>query len=190
MGIKILHISDIHGDRHYIGLLSDVARDVDAVVVSGDFEDAETLDLLSGFGGRVYAVVGNMDPHSVRSRIQRYLIEGRVVGIGGFYLAGYPINIDSIRDLGPRLILVSHYPPYGTRVDVAWSGAHIGSKSVRRLVEDVKPLAVLCGHVHESRGVDRLGNTVIVNPGPLFNGYYAIVSISDYGAVNVELGKL
>ncbi|WP_243678145.1 hypothetical protein [Vulcanisaeta distributa] len=113
-----------------------------------------------------------------------------MVPIGSFYLAGYPINTEGIKDLGSRLILVSHYPPYGTSVDRAWSGAHIGSKSVRKFVEDIKPLAVLCGHVHESRGIDRLGNTIIVNPGPLANGYYAIININDDGTVNAELNKL
>ncbi|WP_252901414.1 metallophosphoesterase family protein [Vulcanisaeta sp. JCM 14467] len=87
-------------------------------------------------------------------------------------------------------MLVSHYPPYGTNVDKAWNGEHIGSKSVRKLIEDIKPLVVLCGHVHESRGIDKLGSTVIVNPGPLASGYYAIVSVSDDGTVNAELNKL
>ncbi|GAB6946005.1 metallophosphoesterase [Vulcanisaeta sp. JCM 16161] len=190
MGVKILHISDVHGDRYYVDSIGGVMKYVNVVVVSGDFEDPEVLDTLSSYGRPVYAVMGNMDPYGIRSRIQKYLIEGRVVSIESFYLAGYPINIEGIKDLGPRLILVSHYPPYGTNVDKAWSGAHIGSRSIRKLVEDVKPLAILCGHVHESRGIDRLGNTVIVNPGPLFNGYYAIVSINDDGTVNAELNKL
>lgn len=190
MGIKILHISDVHGDMQYIKLISSIARNFDAIVVSGDFENPEVLDVLSNYGRPVYAVVGNMDPYGIRSRVQKYLIEGRVVPVGSFYLAGYPITADSIRDLGSRLILVSHYPPHGTSVDRAWNGEHIGSRSVRRLVEDVKPLVVLCGHVHESRGIDKLGNTVIVNPGPLFNGYYANVSVHEDGTVNAELNKL
>ncbi len=61
---------------------------------------------------------------------------------------------------------------------------------MRKLIEDIKPLVVLCGHVHESRGIDKLGSTVIVNPGPLASGYYAIVSVSDDGTVNAELNKL
>ncbi len=39
-------------------------------------------------------------------------------------------------------------------------------------------------------GIDKLGNTVIVNPGPLFNGYYANVSVHEDGTVNAELNKL
>ena len=189
MGIKILHISDIHGDTHYISSISNIAENIDVIVISGDFEDPETLNLLSTSGKPIYVVTGNMDPINIRVIIRRYLIEERVIPIGSIYLAGYPISIEAIKNLGPRLILVSHYPPYGTNVDKAWNGAHIGSKSVRKLIEEVKPLAVLCGHVHESRGVDKLGNTIIINPGPLFNGYYAIINVDD-GTVNAELNKL
>ena len=190
MGIRILHLSDIHGDRYYINLIGDAIRTIDVIVVSGDFEDPEILDLLSKYGKPVYAVVGNMDPYNIRLKAQQYLIEGRVITMNGFYLAGYPINADDVRGLGSRLILVTHYPPYGTGVDKAWNGTHIGSRSVRKLIEDIKPLAVLCGHVHESRGIDKVGNTIIINPGPLFEGYYAIVSINDDGVVNAELNKL
>ncbi len=94
-----------------------------------------------------------------------------------------------IKDLGPRLVLASHYPPCGTNVDKAWNGGvHIDSRPVHRLIERVKPLAILRVHVHEFRGVDKLGNTIIVNPGPLINGYYVIIDID--GAVNVGLNKL
>ncbi|MGC8606927.1 MAG: metallophosphoesterase family protein [Vulcanisaeta sp.] len=190
MGIKILHISDIHGDTYYINSIGNITENADAIVISGDFEDSEILNLLSNYGKPVYVVTGNMDPINIRTRIQRYLIEGRVILTGSIYLAGYPIGTETIKDLGSRLILVSHYPPYGTNVDKAWNGANIGSKSVRKLIEEVKPLAVLCGHVHESRGVDRIGSTVIVNPGPLFNGYYAIINVDDNGNINAELSKL
>ncbi len=189
MGVKILHISDAHGDRYYINSIGNIAKNINIIIVSGDFEDPEILNLLSNYGKPVYAVMGNMDPHNTRSTAHQFLIDGRVITVESFYLAGYPINASDIKDLGPRLVLVSHYPPYGTNVDRAWNGAHIGSKSVRKLIECVKPLTVLCGHVHESRGVDKLGNTIIVNPGPLINGYYAIIDI-DGNTIDVELNKL
>ncbi len=76
MGVKILHISDVHGDRYYIGSIGSVIKNVDVVIVSGDFEDPEILDVLNNYGRPVYAVMGNMDPYGIRSRVQKYLIEG------------------------------------------------------------------------------------------------------------------
>jgi Icc-related predicted phosphoesterase len=40
-----------------------------------------------------------------------------------------------------------------------------GSRSVRHAIETHQPAAGLHGHIHESRGVTRLGRTLCVNPG-------------------------
>ncbi|MGC8543445.1 MAG: metallophosphoesterase family protein [Vulcanisaeta sp.] len=189
MALKILHISDIHGNIEPLSLVGNVVTNVDLIAVSGDIEDHRALDLLAKYGKPIFAVLGNMDPLSIRSRVRQYLIEGRVVDLGEIYLVGYPISINEVGNIGYKSIILSHYPPYNTRVDIAWSGSHIGSRELRRIVEEAKPLAVLCGHVHEARGVDKLGNTLIVNVGPFYEGYYAIVTV-DNGKVNAELGKL
>jgi Icc-related predicted phosphoesterase len=40
-----------------------------------------------------------------------------------------------------------------------------GSVSVRRTIEQQQPLLDLCGHIHESSGVCRIGRTLVINPG-------------------------
>ena len=40
-----------------------------------------------------------------------------------------------------------------------------GSESVDRAIKKHQPLIVLCGHVHESRGVCKIGRTLVINPG-------------------------
>jgi len=87
-----------------------------------------------------------------------------------------------------NLIFVSHTPPKNTRLDRTFMGVHAGSTSVRRFIEENRPLLTLCGHIHEARGVDRVGDTLVVNPGPAKQGNYAIVTIKG-GEVNVELRR-
>ena len=41
----------------------------------------------------------------------------------------------------------------------------VGSKSIRAAEERVQPLLGLHGHIHESKGVFRLGKTLVLNPG-------------------------
>jgi uncharacterized protein len=41
----------------------------------------------------------------------------------------------------------------------------VGSHAVRGAIEDHQPLLSLHGHIHESRGVVRLGRTLAINPG-------------------------
>jgi hypothetical protein len=43
--------------------------------------------------------------------------------------------------------------------------AHVGSTSVRKVIEKLQPLAGLHGHIHESRGVSKIGKTQCFNPG-------------------------
>ncbi|MEM2397183.1 MAG: metallophosphoesterase [Ignisphaera sp.] len=88
-------------------------------------------------------------------------------------------TIESSGYRGYPLIFVTHTPPYGTRCDIAYSGNHIGSKGVRKFVEVAKPTFVVCGHVHESRCIDRIGETTIINPGPLYKRYYAVAELED-----------
>jgi len=90
---------------------------------------------------------------------------------------------------GP-VILVTHSPPYGTKCDIVHGGQHVGSRAVRDFIEHHPVLLCICGHIHESRNIDRLGNTVIVNPGPLKNGFYAMIELEEYSVKSVELRSL
>jgi len=75
-------------------------------------------------------------------------------------------------------ILNFHAPPYGTGIDEApaldeemniKAGGKamrpVGSKSIRAAEERIQPLLGLHGHIHESKGVFRLGKTLVLNPG-------------------------
>jgi Icc-related predicted phosphoesterase len=42
---------------------------------------------------------------------------------------------------------------------------HVGSTTVRQLIEKCKPLLGLHGHIHESRGFVKIGRTLCINPG-------------------------
>lgn len=76
-------------------------------------------------------------------------------------------------------ILVSHAPPYGTKVDIVHSGFHVGSAAVRDFIENEKVDVVICGHIHEARGQDVLGKTKIINCGQASRGYYGVIQIND-----------
>ncbi|MEM2188138.1 MAG: metallophosphoesterase [Nitrososphaerota archaeon] len=79
-----------------------------------------------------------------------------------------------------RVICCFHAPPYNTMIDVApkldknlrpvyslgeIEKENVGSKSVRKFLEKYKPLMGMHGHIHESPGYDRIGRTMVFNPG-------------------------
>ncbi len=74
----------------------------------------------------------------------------------------------------PHKILVSHSPPYNTKTDIVGRGEHVGSKVIRKFIEEHQPELCICGHIHESRNIDRIGQTLILNPGSIDRGYVLV----------------
>ena len=79
-----------------------------------------------------------------------------------------------------RAVFNIHVPPYATGLDIApllddnlkpvvvggeVAMGPVGSKAVHDAIEKYQPLVSLHGHVHESRGVARIGRTTCINPG-------------------------
>lgn len=85
-----------------------------------------------------------------------------------------------------KLIVAVHEPPQNTKADMLGNGQHVGSPSVRKFIERVQPALVLTGHIHESKGVDVIGNTPVINPGMLAGGGYVRIDLVD-GEIKAEL---
>jgi uncharacterized protein len=84
-------------------------------------------------------------------------------------------------------VFVTHQPPLGTKLDKAFTGGNVGSTAIRDFIEARKPFLCITGHIHEGKGIDRIGNTLLVNPGPLRHGCYAVIEIEGQSVKNVEL---
>jgi len=71
-----------------------------------------------------------------------------------------------VKDHKYKIILVTHQPPYNTKLDYI-QGEHAGSVSIRKFIEKYQPVLCLCGHLHENEGkIDKIGKTIVINPGP------------------------
>lgn len=86
---------------------------------------------------------------------------------------------DQVRD-PRRAVFMIHVPPYDSGLDTApildenlrptvSAGdvlrGPVGSRAVRRVIEEYRPLLSVHGHIHESGGERRIGDTVCINPG-------------------------
>ncbi|HIG98742.1 TPA: hypothetical protein HA231_04945 [Candidatus Woesearchaeota archaeon] len=71
----------------------------------------------------------------------------------------------AIKKEGIKIVFATHQPPHNTKLDYIW--AHHGSKSYSRFVKKIQPALHVCGHLHETQGKkDRIGKTLVINPGP------------------------
>jgi Icc-related predicted phosphoesterase len=182
--MKMLFFSDLHGQAQAISRIRTQLTKVEVAFGLGDFasfgrglDDAlEPLDV----GIPIYLVPGNHDDadelkwlcqeHDSFHYLHNEFIEldGKTfAGLGGGF-PGLPFGLteEKVQQILSRfyylnnLILCTHTPPYGTAVDVTWGGNHIGYQSLRDFVEEVQPLAVYSGHVHEAEGKqDIIGST-------------------------------
>jgi hypothetical protein len=131
-------------------------------------------------------------------------IDGRVVTFEGLRFGGlggssptpfntqneYPESIlwERLERLGRVDVLVSHEPPFGTSLDRADNGGHLGSRAVMRYVKSMRPRLLLCGHIHNSRAVEVVEGCTCCNPGSASTGGFAIIRVD--GDVSVELRSL
>ena len=85
-----------------------------------------------------------------------------------------------VPDMG-RAIFNFHAPPYGSGLDdapaldetlrVIHGGAvmkAVGSVAVRDSINKHQPLLSVHGHIHESRGIRKMGRTLAINPGSVY----------------------
>ena len=192
---------------------------IDAVLVCGDFTNegsvsiAEEIVTSLGKIAKVYAVPGNMDSEEVAGFLRqkgigmhkekKKLGDYVIIGIGGAKPINtyYRINLSeseaekylnrlSEGEKPEKTILLFHSPPYGTRLSMSSSGTDLGVMAIRAFIEKFQPLLVACGHVHEAIGIEKIGRTVCINPGPLRDGFYAIAEISGSGEIKITRGSV
>ena len=115
-------------------------------------------------------------------------------------LADFDIVKNSVEQSGDSslwksLILVSHNPPVGEKIDSFDGEHHAGSQKFTDMIKANKPLAVVCGHIHEGTAIEKIGDTVVINPGSLGEaGTYAWLELEKDGdgwkVSKAELQKL
>jgi Icc-related predicted phosphoesterase len=83
-----------------------------------------------------------------------------------------------------KVIFLTHNMPNDTRLDKIGMhahkevrGKHYGSKLFRRIIEKWQPSVQTGGHIHEAKGKQKLGKTLMVNAGAAHEGDAAVIEI-------------
>ncbi len=216
--MRLLCITDIHGEVRRFEKILAAEPKADLLIIGGDFtnfgkppEVDHILDLAQAHTPQVLAVAGNCDS----AEIDRRLIERgvslhtrgvRIDDIGFFGLSAMPPWRGNMYEFpeedldrflaasfaqvegSSRFIMVPHCPPRNSEVDRSGFGANVGSTAVRQWMDKVNPILVICGHIHEARGQNKIGNTIVVNCGPARDGNYAVAEVGN--DVKVELKRV
>jgi uncharacterized protein len=103
-----------------------------------------------------------------------------------------------------RSVFMIHVPPHDSGLDTApildenlrptvSAGdvlrGPVGSTAVRRIIETYQPMLAVHGHIHESGGERRIGDTLCINPGSEANHGILRGYVVDIGKKKVELSQ-
>ncbi|MFQ6060431.1 MAG: metallophosphoesterase [Thermoplasmata archaeon] len=206
--MRILVISDLHGSDKGVRIIHSWIDETrpELLLLCGDITHFGPIsfarDFLEELNVRTLAIPGNCDPIRILDLLDELGVNlhRKKVRIDGLTFVGFggsnptPFNTlfeipeqeiwESLSALMERqALLVTHAPPYGI-LDVAHPAGNLGSRSVRKIVEDYRPRLSVFGHIHEARGLKK-GETTFLNPGEARRGYGAFVSIED--SIEVKL---
>ncbi|MBI4149524.1 metallophosphoesterase family protein [Candidatus Woesearchaeota archaeon] len=189
--MKIFAFTDTHGSRSAMMRVRRASARADLIACAGDITIFQrnlhaVLRQLNQLGKRILLIPGNhesvsvlrnacrgykniTDLHQRMQKIGDILFIGH--GSGGFSLASPEFEALVRKEKGriaaaQKIVLLIHQPPFGSRADRI-EKAHTGNKSYRDFISRHQPALVICGHLHENfRVQDKLGKSIIINPGP------------------------
>jgi len=215
--MKLLVISDIHGELRYINSASHLIMTSDAVLIAGDISDSGSLreavtviNEIERFNRNIIAVHGNWDGAEVIDFLTEkgYGIhgDGRIVsGVGFFGTGGSEQTfINSPSEYTRAQLKTALEKGYGKVRNAGKTVllshtppknvrdrthflTHAGSVIIRNFILSHKIDLCVCGHIHEASGIEALDNCQVLNPGPFQNGRYGIVDIA--GTITLKTGK-
>jgi Icc-related predicted phosphoesterase len=211
--MRIYAVADIHGQMRRIeAIIRNIAAiHPDVLVIAGDItghaHDAATVAKLNDVTVPVLAIHGNIDAQDLEQRFHDFnnirslhlqeVIKDDIsfVGVGGGIAAPFLTFLNSTerrslkavaRLMKRDTVLVAHAPPWGA-LDKGFSGLHGGSRDLSDLILEKQPRVLICGHIHENRGVDYLGETLVVNCSMGHSGAGALIDISPGQPVKASL---
>ena len=194
--MKILAFTDIHGSLPALKRIEQKVRTQkpDLLVCAGDITIFERgivslMRRLNKLNKKIIIINGNHEDSSTFikcSKIYKNIIfiHKNHIFVDDILFLGYGGGGFSVVDKGfekiaqtkfkklikenkdKKIILVTHAPPYKTKLDKL-VGGHCGNKSIRHFIVKNSVDLLVCGHLHENFGKeDKIKNTKVINPGP------------------------
>jgi len=209
MPVTLLALSDIHNQKitleNILNKVEELTESIDACVIAGDitnfgpYEDINSiLDTVLGFCKNTYYVLGNCDPYYNKDEIftlAKY-IESEPFRIDFFSIVGFGSHkpklnhklLKKMRKIGEKVCLLTHAPPYGTKVDMISFDRHAGSEEIEFAIKKYQNIFLsISGHIHESPSVSSFSNCTVINPGPVTRGNFALININEEFSVKVKI---
>jgi len=214
--MKIIALSDLHGNLDRLDAIADELRAADLLLVSGDITKSGSADEAAGiirtlqeYNAALLAVHGNRDFPEVATALDEAGVglhaRGTIVNGIGFFGAGggrttrfhtaCEYSEGEILEFlqrgfaavaGARRVVLLSHTPPKGVRDRMFLGFRAGSAVVRDFISGNRVDLCVCGHIHEARGTERLIDTLVANAGSFRNGWYARIELDRTVTVTIE----
>jgi len=216
--MKLLCISDIHGEVKYIESAAHLLADADIVTISGDISrsgrrnSAEyVIKQIEQYNPNILAVHGNWDRIEVcdflEERGYNLHSNGRIINDIGFFGVGgsnkTPMKTvseyaeDDLYDFlmegynkvkSARTIVLISHAPPRNYRDRTFLGFRGGSSGIRNFIESHRIDLCISGHIHEAYGIEEFDSTIIANAGTFRKGAFIMVDIEE--SITLTTGRV
>ncbi|RME55228.1 hypothetical protein D6777_01240 [Candidatus Woesearchaeota archaeon] len=190
--MKIFAFTDLHVEKAALKTILKKSKEADIIVSCGDFSDwgrktNQIIKKICKLDKPFLFIHGNHETkeqmyeaekmcknaiflHKKSYQLDKYVFFG--YGGGGF--AKVDKEFEKTTKLFQKtvkkddvVIILTHGPPYGTKLDMIEGVGYTGCKSYTNYIEKHKPMLWVCGHIHENLNqMQVLNKTLIINPGP------------------------
>lgn len=189
--MKLLVFTDLHNNKAALKKVLTKAKDVDIIICLGDISNfGENLEKLllnfKQFKQPFIFVHGNHEYLADVKKLAKkhkfiivlhqsaYQLNNYVFfGYGGGGMSQTDLKFENITKKfkktikkDQKIILLTHAPPHGTKLDHLPNIGYVGNKSFNKFIKEIQPAYHFCGHIEENQGkADKIKNTKIINPG-------------------------
>ena len=213
---EIVFLTDIHGNME-AALSIFKTEDPDYILIGGDVTDLGqgfegVIPFMDELPAPAFVIPGNCDAREIlrvfdaSSAVSLHhktfdVDDITIAGFGGSNPSPFGTPFESSEEEIARAakplvegmkknrwnILITHAPPYGVLDEVA-PEVHVGCHAMADIAKNFD--IVCCGHIHEQKGVAKLGSTVCVNPGPAKEGNYAVIKLDSENEPEILLKNI
>jgi len=169
--MKVLCVADYHKEKELAENVEKIAakEGVDVIINAGDFLSEDfARKVLDKTKFRAFVIKGNWDYGLKTKNKNVKILKNEIVEYKGYYFLGvdwgyYSKIYELAKGIDPKkLIVVTHDPPFDI-LDISYFGNNAGVVELREVMDRVKPILHVFGHIHESAGVMKHKGTLFVN---------------------------
>lgn len=183
--MRILHITDLHFNKHWFEWIADQQKNYDVFCITGDFlEDSKEETLLEQiewvtnwmkqFKKPLLICSGNHDIEELENddwfnHISNVYSDNTIKTINGIKFGCIPYIAPDFYEYDECDVILYHLPPSHTKTAIHnETNEDWGDKELYRSIKNgvLTPNILLCGHMHHPMDtIDNINNTSIYNTG-------------------------